>query len=161
MNTAKAAQTVHIRIVVVAPPPGVRFAVQRGRSALLAPSAASHEQIRFDLSLRVGPPRPEESVNFVGEFAQGPPSDRFIYLNAGTLAGQADSGWTRRAKLKLASIPQPMVETALATPGVIIEARVAGAMRDGGPICASVKAQDLVWSLVRDAAAGLGLTSRG
>jgi hypothetical protein len=152
VNNAKSAQSVHIRIVVVAPPPGVQFAVQRGRSALLAPSAASHERIRFDLSLRVGPARPEESVNFVGEFAQGPPSDRFIYLNSGTLAGQADSCWTRRAKLKLASIPQPLVETALATPQVIIEARVAGTMRDGGPICASVKSQDVVWSVVRDAA---------
>lgn len=151
MNKAGSTQSVQIRIVVVAPPPGVRFAVQRGRSALLAPSAGAHEGIQFDLSLRVGPARPEEAVNFVGEFAQGPPSDRFIYLNSGALAGQADSCWTRRAKLKLASIPQPMVETALAASEVIIQARVVGTMRDGGPICASVKSQDVVWGLVRDA----------
>ena len=151
MNKARSAQSVQIRIVVVAPPPGVVFAVQRGRSALLAPSAGAHEGIQFDLSLRVGPARPGETVNFVGEFAQGPASDRFIYLNSGTLAGQADSCWTRRAKLKLASIPQPMVETALATPDVVVEARVVGTMRDGGPVCASVKAQDVAWSIVSDA----------
>lgn len=152
MNKARSTQSVQIRILVAAPPPGVVFAVQRGRSALLAPSVGAHEGIQFDLSLGVGPARPGEPVNFVGEFAQGPASDRFIYLNSGTLAGQADSCWTRRAKLKLASIPPPLVETALATPGVIIEARVAGTMRDGGPICASVKSQDVVWSLVRDTA---------
>jgi len=75
-----------------------------------------------------------------------------VYINSGTLAGQADSRWTRRAKLKLASIPRQIVEAALSTQGGVIEARVAGTMADGGPVCASVKPHAVVWALVRDVA---------
>lgn len=141
-----------MRIVVEAPPPGVRFAVQRGKLDLLEPSAEHPESVQFELSLRVGSPLPDESANFVGEFAQGPPADRFIYINSGTLAGQADSCWTRRAKLKLASIPRHIVETALSTGEGTIEARVLGTMADGSPVCASVKPGAVVWSFVHDGA---------
>lgn len=137
-----------MRILVMNPPPGVRFAVQRGKAELLEPSARQHEPIAFELSLHLGAPLPDGKANFLGEFAQGPASDRFIYLNSGTLAGQADSPWTRRAKLKLASIPRQVVEAGLSASGGIIEARVLGTMGDGGPVCASVKAEAVVWSFV-------------
>lgn len=137
-----------MRILVMNPPPGVRFAVQRGKAELLEPSARQHGPIVFELSLRLGAPLPDGQANFLGEFAQGPASDRFIYLNSGTLAGQADSPWTRRAKLKLASIPRQVVEAGLSASGGIIEARVLGTMGDGGPVCASVKAEAVVWSFV-------------
>jgi hypothetical protein len=137
-----------MRILVMNPPPGVRFAVQRGKAELLEPPARQHEPIAFELLLRLGSPLPDGQVNFLGEFAQGPAADRFIYLNSGTLAGQADSPWTRRAKLKLASIPRQVVEAGLSASGGIIEARVLGTMDDGGPVCASVKAQAVVWSFV-------------
>lgn len=151
MSKGKPENSVRMRILVVNPPLGVRFAVQRGRSELLEPSAEQSEEVQFDFSLRVGSPSPSNQVNFIGEFAQGTPADRFIYINSGTLAGQADSPWTRRAKLKLASIPPQVVESALSTPGAVIEARVAGVMGDGGPVCASVKPQAVVWNLVCDA----------
>jgi hypothetical protein len=141
-----------MRILVVNPPHGVQFAVQRGRSELLQPSVRQHDAIQFEVSLRLGSPLPDGTVNFVGEFAQGPSSDRFIYINSGTLAGQADSRWTRRAKLKLASIPRQIVEAGLSNPEGTIEARVLGTMGDGGPICASVKSDAVVWSFVRDVA---------
>ena len=152
MGTVRPTPSVHLRILVVAPPPGVRFAVQRGRSELLEPAAEENGVIQFEFSLRVGSPLPDNAVNFVGEFAQGPPSDRFIYINSGTLAGQAGSSWTRRAKLKLASIPGQVVDAALSNAEAVIEARVRGAMADGGPICASVKAEAVEWSLLRDVA---------
>lgn len=147
MTKTKPAQSVQLRILVVAPPPGVRFAVQRGKSELLEPSAERREEKQFDLSLRLASPLSEGPVNFVGEFAQGPPSDRFIYINSGTLAGQADSSWTRRAKLKLTSIPRQVVEAAASARGGVIEARVTGTMGDGGPVCASVPSHAVVWSL--------------
>lgn len=140
---------VRMRLLVMQPPAGVRFAVQRGKSALLDPTAGPQDAISFDLALRVGPPLPDGRVNFLGEYAQGTPADRFVYLNSGTLAGQADSPWTRRAKLKLASLPAAIVEAALADPEAIIEARLPGTMKDGGPICASVPAQEVAWSLRR------------
>lgn len=140
-----------MRIVVADPPPGVRFAVQRGRSELLEPLPGPGGVMQFDFTLRLGAPLPDGSANFLGEFAQGPASDRFVYLNSGTLAGQPDSCWTRRAKLKLASIPAPIVEAALAAPEDTIEAHVLGTMDDGGPICASVKPHAVVWSLASHA----------
>ncbi|PQA76023.1 hypothetical protein C5F53_18380 [Rhodoferax sp. TS-BS-61-7] len=135
-----------MRILLTSPPPGVQFAVQRGKSELLEPSSGQHEAIQFDFSLRLGAPLPDGSVNFLGEIAQGTPSDRFIYINSGTLAGQAGSCWTRRAKLKLASIPQNIVEEAVSTSHGIIEAHILGTMGDNGPICASVKPHAVVWS---------------
>lgn len=151
MSTPVSGSHVRIRIVVDAPPPEVQFAVQRGRSDLLEPSLVQGTTIQFDFALRTGAPLADGTVNFLGEFSQGPPSDRFVYLNAGTLAGQAGSCWTRRAKLKLAGIPAAVVEEALAS-GQAIQARVVGTMPDGGPVCASIKPQAVAWSLVRDAA---------
>lgn len=152
MQTDRPAPSLRIRILVANPPPGVLFAVQRGRSELLAPSAEQGETIQFDFPLRLGAPLPDGAVNFLGEFAQGPPSDRFVYINSGTLAGQAGSCWTRRAKLKLAGIPPEIVRAALAEPGGFMEARVLGTMGDGGPVCASVKPQAVEWRWVRDQA---------
>lgn len=82
MQTQGAGQHIRMRIVVVYPPPSVRFAVPRGKSELLAPSAHSAESIQFDLALRLGAPLLDGSVNFLGEFAQGTPADRFVYLNS-------------------------------------------------------------------------------
>lgn len=150
MHSKKTVPSVRMRILLVEPPPGVRFAVQRGRSELLEPLAKQHEAIWFEFSLRLGPPLPDGSANFLGEFAQGPPSDRFVYINSGTLAGQADACWTRRAKLKLGSIPRQVVETARSASDGIIEARVLGTLADGSPVCASVKPQAVVWRFVQD-----------
>jgi hypothetical protein len=124
-----------MRVVVVAPPPGVRFAVQRGK-----------------LELRLGLPLADGSINFLGEFAQGVPTDRFVYVNSGAQAGQAESCWSRRAKLKLASIPRQLVESAILSGEAVIQATLAGTMGDGGPICASVKPSNVEWSLVRGVA---------
>jgi hypothetical protein len=139
---------VQVRVIVIAPPLGVRFAVQRGKTGLLEPSVERAEFLQFDLALRRGAPQADGSPNYLGEFAQGPASDRFVYLNSGTLAGQAESPWTRRAKLKLSSIPPEIAEAALVAPGRIIEARVQGTAEGGGPVFASVKPNLLAWRLV-------------
>jgi hypothetical protein len=88
-------------------------------------------------------------VNVLGDFALGPPAGRFVYVNAGTLAGQADSCWTRRAKVKTAGITPALVDETLATPGAVLEARIAGAGRDGTPCCATVPLLDGGWRVVR------------
>lgn len=151
MNKANSYQSIRIRILVVDTPPDVWFAVQRGRTDLLDPLDGQREPLRFEFLLRLGLPLSTGEVNFVGEFAQGPSSDRFVYINSGTLAGQSGSPWTRRAKLKLASIPPKVVDSALSSGGVI-EARVQGTMGDGGPVCASLKPHAVVWDVVHDVA---------
>lgn len=144
----KPAPTLRMRIIVLASPPGAHLAVQRGKDALLAPVSVSAAQTVFEIALRLGAPLPDGSHNFLGDYAQGTPGDRFVYINAGTLAGQEGSGWTRRAKLKLAGMPRELADAALADGQRVIEARFQGTGRDGGPTCASIKPDLVTWSLV-------------
>ena len=69
-----------------------------------------------------------------GPFVQGPPRQRFVYIDIGTCAGQADSCWSRRLKIPLVGIATIMIVA-----GGVLEARVPGTGRDGGPSCATVK----------------------
>ena len=125
-----------LRIVVVDPPDGVAFVVQRGRFDLLAPVKVTASSLIFEFPVAVAdaasqPPR------LTGEFAQGPPSGRFIYVNSGTLAGQTHSCWTRRAKVPITRIGHSLLRSALLG-DLVLEARIFGKARDGGPACATV-----------------------
>lgn len=140
---------VQIILLITAALPGVRMAVQHGRDGLLSPYASTAELASFALTLSLGPARPDGSFNFRGPFAQGTPADRFIYLNSGTYAGQPDTLWSRRAKIKLAGIPQSLVETAAGDAHCAIEARIHGTARDGGPVCATVDPLSISWQLAR------------
>lgn len=125
-----------LRIIVLHPPPNVRFSVQQGRHGLLPPAHTSDDALTFELAVRAA--ARDGGVNILGPFAQGPPADRFIYVNSGTSTGQAGTPWTRRAKLKMRGITAALVDEALATPGAVLEARIHGRARDGGPCCATV-----------------------
>jgi hypothetical protein len=137
-------QEVSLRIVVVNPPAGVRFAVQRGKDELLEPRNANGELI-FEFPIRVRDDGAEGSPNFLGPFAQGPRDARFVYVNSGTMAGEPASPWTRRAKITLGGITWTMIGKAKA--GSVIEAKIAGTGRDGGPACATVPLLDRGWKL--------------
>lgn len=86
-----------------------------------------------------GPP------NFRGKSVQGPPADRFIYINAGTYAGQANSCWSRRAKVSLAGITWELIEQVLSESNSVLEARIAATARDGGPAYATVRLLEGGW----------------
>ncbi|HKR64653.1 MAG TPA: DUF5990 family protein [Thermoanaerobaculia bacterium] len=127
---------VRFRIIVLDPPTGVTFRVQRGRTDLLAPSIETAHAFTFDFTLRVeagadGQPR------LLGPFAQGPPAKRFVYVNSGKHAGDAKSCWDRRAKVQLGGVDTSLVEQAART-GAVIETQIVGTGRDGGPACATV-----------------------
>lgn len=139
---------VPIRIILVRPPKDVLFRVQRGKSDLLPPSAVDDAQLTFDFTVRVGAPLACGAPNLLGPFTQGSVADRFIYVNSGTLAGQVDSGWTRRAKVKLAGVTQAMIDEVLARPGAVIAAQIAGTAKDGGPPAASVPLLGEGWQVV-------------
>lgn len=87
-------------------------------------------------------------LNFLGPFTQGAPSVRFVYVNMGTAAGDAESPWARRAKVPLMGITEALVDQVLKTPGARLEARFAGTAKDGLPSCASVKLLGDGWTLV-------------
>jgi hypothetical protein len=138
-------QEVSLRIIVVNPPAGVRFAVQRGRDEFLEPGSAKAGELVFEFNIRVRNDRAEGAPNFLGPFAQGPRDARFVYVNSGTMAGELGSCWTRRAKIQLAGITWTMIEKA--TRGSFIEVKIAGTARDGGPACATVPLLEDGWKL--------------
>lgn len=150
--------SIHARIVVLAPPAGVAFALQRGRRELGEPATSSGQDLRFEFTLLAGR-SPDGSPRFSGEFVQGPAGGKFVYVNSGTLAGQADSCWTRRAKVGLQMLNWATVERAAAAESNLLQARIAGVARDGGPACASVPLLDGGWIIVRAGAPG-GRTMR-
>jgi hypothetical protein len=140
---------IRLRIVVVDPVPGVVLRAQGGRSDLVAPSRANSKEATFDLTVRVGSPRAGGEPNFLGAFAQGPPSARFIYINAGRQAGQQDTVWDRRAKIPLTTITAEQVADVVAKPQRRLEVQIGGRARDGGPSCATVPLLPPGWRVSR------------
>lgn len=138
-----------IRVIVLRPPAGVLFAIQRGRSALLAPSRARAESLVFDFSVRIAHQKVGGAPNILGPYVYGTRADPFFYLNSGIMAGQVESSWTRRAKVKTAGISWTLVEQTLATTGAVLEAQVEGQTKDGGPCCGTVPLVGADWRMVR------------
>lgn len=132
-----------LRVNVIDPPKAVRFQMQRGRTDLVPPSREARTGLGFDFAVRVGT-RPGGEPNFLGPFTQGPPDGRFVYINSGTLAGQPDSRWTRRAKVPLTTISWALIDAARRK-GVGLEVDMPGGGRDGSPTCGTVK--DAAWRL--------------
>ena len=132
---------VRLRIVLVDPPKGVDYGIQKGSGSsyeTLFVQRPAHGDVVFDFELTVKGTRPDGRPNFAGPFVQGPPGDRFIYIDVGTYAGQKGTPWSRRMKVPLRGITTALLEQALDTPGRRLEARVPGRAKDGGPNCATV-----------------------
>jgi hypothetical protein len=117
-----------LRIVVVAPPPGVTFSIGSKRAGHFPGQVRSTgADLTFEVVARV------KDGRLLGDEVQGPPAERFIYVCSGTHAGDAAATWTRRAKV-------PLAEITLATmaKGGTLVGKIAGKARDGGAVCASV-----------------------
>jgi hypothetical protein len=139
------ARELTLRIVIEQPPPGVDFALQKGSGKLYETVQKQRPDgndvvFEFQPSVREGV---AGAAALAGPFVQGPPRQRFIYVDIGTYAGQADSCWSRRLKVPLDGIPAKFIEA-----GGVLEARVPGTGRDGGPTCATVRDFD-GWKPVR------------
>ena len=137
--------SVLIRITLIKPPAGVPFCLQQGKDDLVPPSSQSGENISFDFPVNIANDRTDEPPNFRGSFVQGPRGGRFVYINSGTYAGHSDSCWSRRAKVSLSSITWELIEEALSKSNALLEARIAGTARDGGPACATVPLLEGGW----------------
>ena len=126
-----------LRIIVESPPSGVDYALQKGSGTAYETDQRqrSHgKDLAFEFCPAVKDGVSDPMAALAGPFVQGPRGRRFIYLDIGTYAGQADSCWSRRLKVPLAGITMKMILA-----GGVIEARVPGIGRDGGPSCATVK----------------------
>jgi hypothetical protein len=121
------ATQLNLRIVVVAPPPNVTFCIGSKRGGFPGQVRSTGHDLMFEVVARV------KEGRLLGDEIQGPPTARFVYVASGTLAGDAASCWTRRAKVPLSGITPAM----MAKGGTLV-AKIAGVAKDGGPACASV-----------------------
>jgi hypothetical protein len=134
-----------LRIVLVAPPAGVDFGIQEGKGSdykSIQKQRSKVADLSFEFTVTVKDNREDGLPNFLGPLAQGPTTGRFIYIDIGKLAGQSDSCWERRIKVPLGGITWDMIEKAPTDPKLILEARLQGKGKDGGPSCATVKPTD-------------------
>lgn len=125
------------RVIVIDPLPGCAYGLQRRNGEVdQVQVAPPHGALQFTTSV---------TLRFAAETARdprglhvhGPRHGRFLYITSGTLASQAGSCWTRRAKVPLLGIDAAVPLTLDLMPP-IIEATIAGRAADGGPACASV-----------------------
>ena len=80
-----------------------------------------------------------------GPYIQGPPGDRFIYLNWGSVGADGGTDMFRRAKLMLADVPHDVWAEAIES-GVLI-GRLRLTDGKGQPLCAAVRPPVIEWSV--------------
>jgi hypothetical protein len=126
-----------LRIIVESPPPGVDYALQKGSGSSYETEQQQRSQgkdLAFEFAPAIKGGVSDPMAALAGPFVQGPTGKRFVYLDIGACAGQANSCWSRRLKVPLAGITIKMIRS-----GGLIEARVPGTGQDGSPTCATVK----------------------
>lgn len=140
-----------LRIVLEKPPAGVDFGLQKGRGGdyeTIQIQRSEGKDLQFEFTVRVKVGGNNATPNFLGPMVQGPPGARFIYLDIGTYAGQTETGWSRRLKVPLSGITWSMIDRRLANSASVLETRIHGTGKDGGPSCGTVKPFP-GWELVR------------
>ena len=134
-------QELILKIVLENPPSGVDFGLQKGSGSkyeTIQIQRSSDKNLEFEFPITVK--LYEDGLpNFLGVFVQGPPNQRFIYIDIGTCAGQKETGWSRRLKIPLTGINLNTIKELSTNSNKVLEARVPGTGRDNGPNCATVK----------------------
>jgi len=124
-----------LRITLIAPPAGVLFSLQEGDAAPVEAQRADGGDLAFEVTVRVaeGP----KGLRFLGPFVRREGERRFVYLRVGKSAGDHGSPWERRVKVFITDIPEDLVRAADR-----LAASFPGTMKDGTPVCATVKPVD-------------------
>ena len=135
-----------LKIILLKPTADVVFGLQKGsgnNSETIQKQMSGSRDLSFNFSIKVkGDSAKDESPKFSGAFVQGPPRQKFIYIDIGTCAGQTSAMWSRRLKIPLTGITWTDIDYFIENPDSIMEARVPGTGKDGGPNCATVKPFD-------------------
>lgn len=128
-----AGQTITLRVTIEDPVPGVAYSLQDGKSTPVGAVVATDGPLSFDVPVRIAP-----GPRFLGEFVRREgPERRFVYIAIGAQAGDHASPWSRRVKIDVHDLPAALLEQALA--GAVLEGRLPGRAKDGGPSCATLK----------------------
>ena len=134
-----------LKITLVSPPPGIDFGLQKGSGSKYETverrrSDSSDLCFKFNVELK-GDKLKDVLPDFRGPFVQGPINSRFIYIDIGSLAGQAEqAAW--RLKIPLVGITWAMLDQLGANHAACLETTVPGTHKNGGPNCATVKPFD-------------------
>jgi len=131
---------VALRVVLLAPPPGVDFGVQQGKGTdytTIQTQRSKTGDLSFEFTVTVKDNREDGLPNFLGPLTHGPTTGRFLYINIGQSAGQSNTAWDRRLKIPLEGITWDLIAQQSAT--TVLEAQLPGTGKDGGPSCATVK----------------------
>ncbi|MFN8355487.1 MAG: DUF5990 family protein [Spirosomataceae bacterium] len=136
------------RIVLEMPPPNVNIGIQKGKGShyqteQIQRSKASME-FEFYLTVKWAD---DHTPIFGGDWAQGSPKERFVYLDIGTYAGQQDASWGRRLKVPIHTISAASVQQALSQ-ALVVTIRIPGTGKDGGPTCGTYKSPE-GWQLMQ------------
>jgi hypothetical protein len=128
-----AGHTITLRVTIEDPVPGVAYSLQDGKSTPIGAVVATDGPLSFDVPVRIAP-----GPRFLGEFVRREgPERRFVYIAIGAQAGDHASPWSRRVKVDVHDLPAALLEQALA--GAVLEGRLPGRAKDGGPSCATLK----------------------
>ena len=134
-------QELTLKIVVENPPGGVHFGLQKGKgnkyeTIQIQRSVDKNVEFEFPITVKLNK---DGLPDFFGEFVQGPPNQRFIYIDIGTAAGQKQTSWTRRLKVPLTGINLNTIEVLASSINKILKTTIPGTGRDNGPNCGTVK----------------------
>lgn len=130
---------VFLKIIIEKPVSGVVYGVQKGKGNnydTIQKQSSEFDDLNFEIPVSV---KFDDSglPAFFGPFVQGPPQQRFVYIDIGTYAGQKDTSWSRRLKIPLTGISQTMLSKVPGPQVLVIQ--VQGKGKDGGPNCGTVK----------------------
>jgi len=130
---------VRLRLTIADPVPGVCYSLQDKDNHPVDPVRASSEPLSLDVPLRLS-----DDGRWLGPFVRREgPQRRFVYIAIGTSAGDHGSEWTRRAKIDIHDLPEPL--KVAARTGGVPEAVLPGRAKDGTPACATVRVRE--WRL--------------
>jgi hypothetical protein len=122
----------------------LHLGIQNG-DKVLDPTPVDRKSLVFRPVLRVRR-HTDGSANFLGPFAQGPRSERFIYLNWVVLKDGAVIAAPGRIKLHLSHIPWSSIESVVGA-GKPIKVTLALSNSSGKPLFASFRADTAQWAL--------------
>ena len=132
-----------LQIILIKPTKDVDFGLQKGAGnnyETVQKQRAGSQDLFFKFPVKVKGEKSKDLLpKFSGHFVQGPSSNKFIYIDIGTYAGQTNTPWARRLKIPLTGITWMDIDKLYANPNFILETSVPGTGRDGGPNCATVK----------------------
>ena len=151
----EAPTTLALQVVLVDPPAGYAFCLQRGKGAKaerLDYVEGGSGDLTFELEVEARIPRlrPGEASatmpDFAGPFVQGPRGGRFFYVCIGHVSTVVEPQWTARVKVHLGTINWEHVRAS--AEGAALRARYVAARTDGRPVTATVPLEGGGWQVV-------------